>query len=182
MILPLFATRDLAGGPTTYTTLFAIMSAGSVVGALVIARRTSADNVFLAQCTVGFGAAMLVLAAAPTTAVACLAVIPVGVGSVMVISGSNAVLQLGTTPAMRGRVLALLAVVFLGSTPVGGPISGWVSQTFGARWALTLGAVAALLSGALALRAARALDVAHPIRIEPPLRVDPSPAVVVPGR
>ena len=66
----------------------------------------------------------------------------------MVISGSNAVVQLATDPAMRGRVLALLAVVFLGSTPIGGPITGWISETFGARWALALGAVTSLVAGA----------------------------------
>ena len=182
VILPLFATRDLGGGPTTYTSLFAVMSAGSVVGALAIARRTTADNVFLSRCTIAFGAAILLLAAAPNTAVACLAVIPVGVGSVMVISGSNAVLQLGTAPAMRGRVLALLAVVFLGSTPVGGPIAGWVSQAYGARWALTLGAAAALLAGSLSLRAAQALAVTAAARPDSPVVVEPSPAMVAPGR
>jgi MFS family permease len=140
VILPLFATRDLGGGPTTFTTLFSVMSVGSVVGALAIARRTHADTGFLARCTMALGVSMIVLAIAPVTAVAYLAVIPVGVTSVMVISGSNAVVQLGTQPAMRGRVLALLAVVFLGSTPVGGPIAGWVSEAFGARWALGLGA------------------------------------------
>jgi len=184
VILPLFATRDLDGGPATFTTLFSVMSAGSVVGALAIARRTEADTAFLAHCTVALGVAMIVLAAAPVTAVAYLAVIPVGITSVMVISGSNAVVQLGTAPAMRGRVLALLAVVFLGSTPIGGPISGWVSQAFGARWALGLGALASVLAGALTLRAVRALPQRQPVpRLgRAVLTVDPSPVGVAPGR
>ncbi len=180
VILPLFATRDLNGGPATFTTLFSVMSLGSVVGALAIARRTHADTPFLARCTLALGASMVLLAIAPVTAVAYLAVIPVGVTSVMVISGSNAVVQLGTIPAMRGRVLALLAVVFLGSTPVGGPISGWVSDTFGARWALGLGAAASLAAGALTLRAVRDRP-AVPI-LTPAVPVDPSPVVVAPGR
>ena len=182
VILPLFATRDLHGGPTTFTTLFSVMSVGSVAGALTIARRTHADTAFLSRCTIALGVAMLVLAAAPVTAVAYLAVIPVGVTSVMVISGSNTVVQLGTTPAMRGRVLALLAVVFLGSTPVGGPIAGLVSETFGARWALGLGAVTSLLAGALTLRALRSLPA--PVRPQSGgvLPVDPLPVVVAPGR
>lgn len=182
VILPLFATRDLHGGPTTFTTLFSVMSVGSVAGALTIARRTHADTAFLSRCTIALGVAMLVLAAAPVTAVAYLAVIPVGVTSVMVISGSNTVVQLGTTPAMRGRVLALLAVVFLGSTPVGGPIAGLVSETFGARWALGLGAVTSLLAGTLTLRALRSLPA--PVRPQSGgvLPVDPLPVVVAPGR
>lgn len=183
VILPLFATRDLNGGPATFTTLFSVMSVGSVVGALTIARRTHADTAFLSRCTIALGVAMLVLAAAPVTAVAYLAVIPVGITSVMVISGSNTVVQLGTTPAMRGRVLALLAVVFLGSTPVGGPIAGWVSEAFGARWALVLGAVTALLAGSLTLRAVRSLPAsAGRPRPGVVLPVDPSPVVVAPGR
>jgi MFS family permease len=107
-------------------------------------------------------------------------VIPVGITSVMVISGSNAVVQLGTVPAMRGRVLALLAVVFLGSTPVGGPIAGWVSEAFGARWALGLGAATSLIAAVLTLRALR--DEPLPATTSAALPVDPSPVVVAPGR
>jgi MFS family permease len=180
VILPLFATRDLDGTATTFTTMFSIMSAGSVVGALVIARRTAADTRFLAHCTLALGVAMVALALAPTTVAAYLAVIPVGITSVMVISGSNAVVQLATAPAMRGRVLALLAVVFLGSTPIGGPVTGWISETFGARWALTLGAVTSLLAGGLTVRAlgrGRGARADHLDR----LRVEPGP-LVAPGR
>jgi MFS family permease len=181
VILPLFATRDLDGGPATFTTLFSVMSVGSVVGALAIARRTHADTPFLARCTLALGLSMILLALAPVTAVAYVAVIPVGITSVMVISGSNAVVQLGTDPAMRGRVLALLAVVFLGSTPIGGPIAGWVSEDFGARWALGVGAATALLAGGFTLRALRSVPSAEPAP-NPAVAVDPSPVVVVPGR
>jgi predicted MFS family arabinose efflux permease len=70
--------------------------------------------------------------------------------------------------------------VFLGSTPVGGPIAGWVSETVGARWALGLGAVTSLLAGALTLRAVRTLtEREQPLA---PIVVDPSPVVVAPGR
>ena len=153
VILPLFATRDLDGSATTFTTMMSIMSLGSVLGALKIARRTEADTAFLARCTLALGVAMVALALAPFTGAAYIAVVPVGITSVMVISGSNAVVQLATDPAMRGRVLALLAVVFLGSTPIGGPITGWISEAFGARWALALGAITSLAAGALTLRA-----------------------------
>lgn len=180
VILPLFATRDLDGSETTFTTMLSIMSIGSVVGALTIARRTQADTAFLAHCAVALGVAMVALAAAPVTALAYLAVIPVGITSIMVVSGSNAVVQLATAPAMRGRVLALIAVVFLGSTPIGGPITGWISETVGARWALGLGAATSLVAGLLTLRAlhgrkgaeARGLDRA---RLEPT-------AIAAPGR
>jgi len=175
VVLPLFATRDLGGSPTTYTLLFSLMSAGSVFGALTVARRTEANTRFLALGTLALGAAMLGLAAAPGLLLACLLVLPVGVTSVLVISGSNAVLQLKSAPAMRGRVLALMSVVFLGSTPIGSPIAGFVSEEFGARWALVMGAVASFLVGAFTLRALRALRPTEP---SDPAPSDPSPTSV----
>jgi MFS family permease len=153
VILPLFATRDLDGSATTFTLMMSTMSVGSVIGALTIARRTQADTAFLARCAVALGASMTALALAPATFTAYLAVIPVGITSIMVVSGANAVVQLATVPEMRGRVLALIAVVFLGSTPIGGPITGWISETFGARWALALGALTSLAAGLFTLRA-----------------------------
>ena len=85
--------------------------------------------------------AMAALALAPTTLLALIAVFPVGFTMVFLLSGSNAVIQLRADPAMRGRVLALTAVVFLGSTPIGGPIVGAVAEAFGARAGVALGAV-----------------------------------------
>jgi MFS family permease len=180
VILPLFATRDLDGSETTFTTMLSIMSLGSVVGALTIARRTHADTAFLARCALALGVAMVALAVAPVTAIAYLAVIPVGVTSIMVVSGSNAVVQLATAPAMRGRVLALIAVVFLGSTPIGGPITGWISETLGARWALGLGALTSLVAGALTLRALHGERGAEARRLDR-ARLESAP-IVAPGR
>jgi MFS family permease len=180
VILPLFATRDLDGSATTFTTMMSIMSLGSVLGALKIARRTEADTAFLARCTLALGVAMVALALVPFTWAAYIAVVPVGITSVMVISGSNAVVQLATDPAMRGRVLALLAVVFLGSTPIGGPITGWISETFGARWALALGAVTSLGAGLLTLRALHGSKGAEAPHLDT-ARIESAP-LVAPGR
>jgi MFS family permease len=180
VILPLFATRDLGGTETTFTNMLSIMSVGSVVGGLAIARRTEADTAFLARCALGLGVAMVALALAPVTALAYLAVVPVGITSIMVVSGSNAVVQLATAPAMRGRVLALIAVVFLGSTPIGGPITGVISETVGARWALGLGAVTSLAAALLTLRALHGRKGAEARGIDR-ARLEPAP-VVAPGR
>jgi MFS family permease len=180
VILPLFATRDLDGSATTFTTMLSIMSVGSVLGALTIARRTEASTAFLARCTVALGVSMTALALAPSTWLAYAAAVPVGITSIMVISGCNAVVQLATIPAMRGRVLALLAVVFLGSTPIGGPITGWISETFGARWALGLGAVTSVAAGALTLRALHGTKGAEAKRLDQ-TRIESAP-LVAPGR
>jgi MFS family permease len=180
VILPLFATRDLDGSATTFTTMMSIMSIGSVLGALTIARRTKADTAFLARCTLALAASMAALALAPGTLAAYLAVIPVGITSIMVISGSNAVVQLATVPEMRGRVLALISVVFLGSTPIGGPITGWISEVFGARWALALGAITSLIAAVLTLRALHGTKGAEATHLES-ARIESAP-LVAPGR
>jgi predicted MFS family arabinose efflux permease len=178
VILPLFATRDLDGSATTFTMMMSIMSLGSVIGALTIARRTQANTAFLARCTLALGLAMTALALAPGTLAAYLAVVPVGITSIMVISGSNAVVQLATVPEMRGRVLALIAVVFLGSTPIGGPITGWISESFGARWALALGAATSLAAALLTIRALHGRRGATADHLER-ARVEPAPVGAV---
>jgi MFS family permease len=151
-----------------------------VLGALTIARRTKADTAFLARCTLALAASMAALALAPGTLAAYLAVIPVGITSIMVISGSNAVVQLATVPEMRGRVLALISVVFLGSTPIGGPITGWISEVFGARWALALGAITSLIAATLTLRALHGTKGAEATHLDT-ARIDAAP-LVAPGR
>jgi len=73
----------------------------------------------------------------------------VGAASITFISLGNATLQLGSAPEMRGRVMALWGVAFMGSTPVGGPLVGWIAEQLGPRYGLGLGGLAALLSGLL---------------------------------
>lgn len=160
--LPLFAERTLDGGATTFTLLYSLMSFGSVVGALGIARRRDVSTHLLAWSAIWLGVAMGVLALAPNVVLAAIAVVPVGVATIVLISGSNSVIQLRATPEMRGRALALTAVVFLGSTPVGGPIAGWVSENFGAPAGIWLGAVASAVAGILVLRELKRLGIQPP--------------------
>jgi MFS family permease len=155
VVIPLFVTRDLGGSETLFTLLFSVLSLGSLVGALVGARRTTVDITAVAKASIGFGAAMALLAVVPGVGLAFPVGLLVGFGSITFLTTSTAIVQLRADPSMRGRVLALQAMVFLGSTPIGGPIVGFVSETFGARWAIALGAAAALGAGAWGLRAAQ---------------------------
>jgi MFS family permease len=82
----------------------------------------------------------------------------VGYGSITFNSYAKTVLQLAAKPEMRGRVMALWALAWLGSTPVGGPIVGWIGQEFGARWSLVVGGVPTLLCGVFAYPALAAID------------------------
>lgn len=140
--LPLLAERDLAGDAGTFTLLYASMSLGSVVGALAVARRTRIDMPFLVVGGAGMAVTTMALTFAPTTPLALLAALPVGFTSFLVISGSNAMAQVDADPLMKGRVLALFSTVFLGSTPIGGPIIGWISQELSPRVGLAVGGVA----------------------------------------
>ncbi|HEY8546484.1 MAG TPA: MFS transporter [Acidimicrobiales bacterium] len=143
--LPLLAERDLAGDARTFTLLYASMSLGSVVGALTVARQTRVDVPFLAAGGAGMAVTTAALTLAPTAPLAMLAALPVGFTSFLVISGSNAMAQVEADPAMKGRVLALFSTVFLGSTPIGGPIVGWISQELSPRVGLAVGGVATAL-------------------------------------
>ncbi len=153
--LPLLAERTFGGTATTFTLLFATMSLGSVAGALLVARKTDLGLGFLVRAGAGLAASTTALALAPTLPLALLAAVAVGFTNVGIITGANAVVQLRAAAAMRGRVLALLSVVFLGSTPIGSPIVGWIGQEVGPRAALAVGALATALVVAWIAHAAR---------------------------
>ncbi|MDY7104091.1 MAG: MFS transporter [Actinomycetota bacterium] len=184
--LPLLAERTFDGDADTFTLLYSFMSAGSVVGALIMARRSDVDTRFLARSGMWLGVFMGALALAPTVPLALVAVVPVGLTSIFLISGSNAVIQLRADAAMRGRALALTAVVFLGSTPIGGPIAGAVGEHVGARASVGLGAVAALAAAWWTTRELARLDAAddevgaadEPLTAPAPGTVEPAPGPV----
>lgn len=148
VLYPLFAIRDLHGNEGTYTLLFSIVSAGALAGTLITARRTSVDIRKVGLVAVAFGGATLLMSAAPNLIVTYPLGVLVGLTSIGFLTASTAIVQICAAPAMRGRVLALQAMVFLGSTPIGGPIVGYIAERFGARWAIALGAVAAIGAGA----------------------------------
>jgi MFS family permease len=165
-VLPLFATRDLGGTDVTFTLLMSVVSAGSLVGALATARRKRISIHMVSVAAVGFGVAMGALALAPNQPVAFVIGLFMGVTSISFMTASTAIVQLTSTPSMRGRVLALQAMVFLGSTPIGGPIVGTISQRFGARYSLGLGAVATVAAGAFGVLRVRSRARADRIFVE----------------
>jgi MFS family permease len=153
VVFPLFVRFSLHQTETTtaFTLLFSVVSIGSVVGALVAARREVVTIRSVAVAALTFGAAMTAMSIVPNLAWAFPVGLFVGFGSIAFLTTSTAIVQIEARPEMRGRVLALQAMVFLGSTPIGGPIVGWVSDTWGARYAIALGAIAALGAGAWGL-------------------------------
>ena len=154
-VFPLFATRDLHGTGTTFTILFSVVSVGALIGALAVARRTTITVRAVAGSALAYGAALALMTVAPNQTVAYLVAPLLGLASIAFLTASTAIVQIESAPEMRGRVLALQAMLFLGSTPIGGPIVGWISQQFGARYGIAVGAGAALLAGTLGLAYAR---------------------------
>ena len=116
----------------------------------------------------GLAVSTLALALAPSLPLALLAALAVGFTNVEIISGANAVVQVRAAPHMRGRVLALLGVVFLGSVPIGGPISGFVAEALGPRVAIAIGGLGTAAVVAWVARTARAEPHLHPVTGDAP--------------
>jgi MFS family permease len=150
VLLPLLARFTWHGGASVYAALTVAMGIGSVAGALLSGARNRVTPRLLAGAAIGFGVAELAVAAAPGLAVQAVALAVLGALSVTFSASVNSSLQLAVEPALRGRVMALYAVVFLGSTPIGAPLVGWLAEAAGPRAGLLLGAIAALLTGLVA--------------------------------
>ncbi|HEU4945075.1 MAG TPA: MFS transporter, partial [Solirubrobacterales bacterium] len=142
--LPLLARFSFEGGPSAYAALVSAMGAGSVVGALLTGARGRADGGTLTGTALAFGLLALLAAAMPSLALEIPVLARLGAAAVSFAAAINSSLQLAVEPEMRGRVMALYSVVFLGSTPIGGPLAGWLAQTYDPRVALLLAAVAGL--------------------------------------
>jgi MFS family permease len=158
VILPLFARYTFHGDAGSYAAMSAAMGVGAVVGGLVTASRRKNSPSMLVLSALFFGVTVLLTALAPTLNLALLALVLVGFFSITFTSLGSVTLQLESAPQMRGRVMALWTVAFLGSTPIGGPLIGWIGQHAGPRWGLALGGLAAVTAaglGALALRRGR---------------------------
>jgi predicted MFS family arabinose efflux permease len=153
ILLPLMAAFTFGGDAGVYATLTTAMGVGAVIGAIANGSRARVRPSLLVAASLAFGALMLALSAAPTELFAAIALVPVGAASVAFSASVNSALQLAVAPAMRGRVMALYSVVFLGSTPIGAPLTGLVASIAGPRTAFALGGAVALAAG-LGARAA----------------------------
>jgi MFS family permease len=150
VLLPLLADFTWNGTATTYALLTSAMGVGSVAGALAQGARGRVGPALLVGAAAALGTFELLAAAAPTLPLQALALVPLGAATVTFSSSVNSSLQLAAVPEMRGRVMALYAMVFIGSTPIGAPIAGWLSEVAGPRVGMLLGAVVALAAAATA--------------------------------
>ncbi len=148
--IPLISTRIFGLGAGGVGGLTSAMGAGAVLGGLAAASRRGVSYTRLLALTYAMGVSILLAAAAPTLATEVVALFVMGAASFAFIATANTTLQLTSRPEMRGRVMALYAIAFLGSTPVGSPIIGWICTAFGPRAGFAVGGVAALVAGLVA--------------------------------
>jgi MFS family permease len=156
--LPVYASQTLHGDASTYGFLTAAMGVGAIFGGLWAAGRGKTGMRAMTITAAIFAVVLTLAVLAPDEALALVALLLVGAASVTFLSIGNSTLQLRAAPTMRGRVMALWAVAFLGSTPVGGPVAGFVAEHLGGRAGLGLGAIAcgiAAVGGLLVVRRLR---------------------------
>lgn len=145
--LPLLAKFTFHGNAASFAMLTSAMGMGAVLGGLFSASQSKTRPVWVAWASLAFGVAILTVSISPSLAFAGIAMVAVGIFSIGFTSLGNTTLQLECEPEMRGRVMALWSVAFMGSTPIGGPIIGWVGEHASPRWSLVVGGAAALTAG-----------------------------------
>jgi MFS family permease len=145
--LPLLVTKGLHGSTGTFTFLYSVFSLGSVLGALLIAKRRLVQLKHVVIGALTLGVALLILGMVPNSSFAIPAGFLLGVTSILYITATTTVMQTQSRPEMLGRILALQTVLMFGTTPVGGPLLGWLSDVKGGRAPILLGGLGALAAG-----------------------------------
>jgi MFS family permease len=174
VVLPLLAKFSFHGGAMTYAAMVSAMAVGSIAGALINGSHGRTGPQLIAGGALVFGLAALFSAAMPALAFEIVTLAVLGGAAVTFAATINSTLQLAVSPEMRGRVMALYSVVFLGSTPIGGPLTGWLAQAYDPR-------VALLLAGVSGLSAAWAARVCFARLRERTAEAESAPAVQLVG-
>jgi MFS family permease len=154
VVLPLAATELYHGDAATYGWLTSAIGLGALIGAVVSASVHIPTAWSLVLTAAAFGAANLLAAVSPTMAMALIVMVSVGITNIIFNTLARTVLLLNSEPEMHGRIMAIHGQVFLGSTPLGGPLVGWLCEVFGARAGFFIAGGTAVLAAVLLARAA----------------------------
>ncbi|MEU6575562.1 MFS transporter [Streptomyces sp. NPDC046805] len=146
--LSAYADNVFHAGAGAYSLFNTLMAAGSLAGALLAARRGTARLRLLIAAATAFGVLEIVAALAPSYWLFALLMVPIGICGLTVNVTANTTVQMGTDPAMRGRVMALFMMVFMGGTPLGAPVVGWITDTYGPRVGFAVGGVVSAAAAA----------------------------------
>ena len=147
MTSALMATHVFHKGAGEYGILGSIMAVGSLAGALLAARRSSRGCASSSARALAFGV-LATIGSADADVPRCSrsSLSPVGLSALTMITSANATVQLSVEPALRGRVMALYMAIFMGGTPIGSPIVGWIGEHFGARWSILAGGLVTIVT------------------------------------
>lgn len=151
VVLPLMARYVFDRGAETFGLLTSSMAVGALAGALANAARSKPTRRLLVGSATALGVSVLLGALSPTLPVLVVLLVPVGAAMITFIATANSTLQLTSSDEMRGRVMALHGLVFLGSTPLGAPVIGWISEKWGARVGMGIGGAISLTVAVLAM-------------------------------
>jgi MFS family permease len=149
VIFPLFATHSLHGNASTYSDMMVAMGIGAIFGGLYSAARKTISRSQLIWTAILFGISIIITSVMNTKLIVLLLLVIVGGLSVLFISLGNTTLQLGSDPKMRGRVMALWSIGFQGTTPIGGPIIGFIGDHANPRVGMAVGGVSAIIAGVI---------------------------------
>ncbi len=149
--IALMSTTVFHKGASEYGVLGSVMAIGSLSAALMAARRSRPRLRVLFGALIGFTVFSAAAALAPTFWIFGLMLIPTGLCALTVITTANSAVQLSVSPQMRGRVMALYMAIFMGGTPLGAPMIGWIGDVFGARWTILVGSLAVGLAAVAAI-------------------------------
>jgi MFS family permease len=171
VVLPLIAKITFDGNAATYSWMTASMGVGALVGALAVAHKSNPTGRMVLVSGLGFGAAILIASFAPTIALFVFLAAFVGGGQISFLATCQSTVQLEAEPSKRGRVMSVYSITILGTTPIGGPLVGWISEQFGPRYGLAIGGVATLavtlFFARTLLRAPRRVPQDEPASIDP---------------
>lgn len=146
VVIALMTTKVFHTAAGGFGVLLAIMGVGAVLGGLSMATRRGVSYRRLLVLAFAMGVTILLAAAAPTLGTEAIAVFIMGASAFAFIAVANTTIQLTSRPDMRGRVMALYGIAFLGSTPIGGPLVGWISQQWGARSGFAIGGIGTIVA------------------------------------
>jgi MFS family permease len=170
----LMAVQTFHLGAGTFGLLNAVFALGALTGALITARKSRIGIALVLISAIAFGVAATTLSLMPDAVLYAAALFPTGLSVILVATTANATMQLGVEPEMRGRVMSIYTLVFLGGTPVGAPLVGWIGQHVGPRWAVGMGGLvsaAAAVFAAYALARAKDLSLRERLLAHSPARV-----------
>lgn len=149
MTSALMATDVFHRGAAAYGLLGTFLAVGSLTGALLAARRPVVPLRLVVGAAMAFGALEVVAGLLPTYTLFALWMPLIGLSSLTMVTAANTLMQVSTDAALRGRVMALYMMIFMGGTPLGAPVIGWIGEAFGARWTLLLGGLLTMAGVAL---------------------------------